>query len=68
MNDNDQALLASALMPAVWAHIDRCNNAPNEATRFAEHAQALGLLEAITILESPCSPTPTTPVPPAASA
>lgn len=40
------------LMPAVWIHIDRCNNAPNAAVRFAEHAQALGLLEAITILEA----------------
>ena len=39
------------LMAEVEVHLDRCNNAPNEATRLAEHAQALGLLRAIDIVK-----------------
>lgn len=45
------ATLTDRLMAEVYVHLDRCNNAPNEAVRFAEHAQALGLLTAVNIVK-----------------
>lgn len=39
------------LQVEVDLHLARCNDAPNEATRLAEHAQALGLMRAIDIIE-----------------
>lgn len=51
MSGDETRTVMRALLAEVDLQLDRIKVAPNDAIRFSEHAQALGLLRAVEIVK-----------------